>query len=486
MSSCRLGYGIEKEEPAQFVFLRLAQEYRLDPNIPEETQMLERAATEIMSGKRYVRLTYKEVIADKPLWKAFSPLDVLFPPRTESVENADFVAIAHRMTRDDILRMASDGFFFEDVAREVVEKISRTVYGEQAGFSDISGRQHALSQALDKIEGLTDPVSDHIPSTPILEIYTKIDIDGDGLTERVVLWYHKPSKLVLSIFEYPYPFREWPIVAFEFEHTSNRPYSSRGIAEMLSVHQKTVNMMHNARLDAAQILLAPMFKVRSLGQQFMRNIKFRPGARIPVQNPADLEPIQMDMRPLVEFLREEQFTKTLGEQYVGVFDPSLTQVGGGGRERRTATEVDAVVAQSTSVQSQDAMLFQLGMAKVHKQLWDLWEEFGPEEIYFRVTGEQQPKLAIKADLAGEYDITPAGSPTSTNQALILNRAREMIQLFMPDQSFTVKKEELVKEYFQAHDFQLAQRMVREPEEIQILQQAAAVMERAAQNVGVPA
>jgi hypothetical protein len=469
----------EQQVPApsvhDFIARVLLEEYKLDPRTEGEMVMM--AAGNILQGAPYVRLVYEEVISDRPAWSAISPMDVIVPPRSEGVWDAEFVAIDQRMSQDQILRMAKDGHFNMDSALEVAERIDKKGGGWDES-TDLTGKKRSLTQVLDQIEGIQRAeYTERIPTTKIREIYSKIDIDGDGLTERVVLWYHPESKTLLSGFEFPYPFRSWPLTEFNFEYLSKRPLGSRGIAEMLSSHQKLTNTMHNARLDAAQITLAPMFKVRSVGQHFSRNVKFRPGARIPVQDSKDIEPILMDMRPLSEFFREEQFTKVLAEQYVGIFDPSLTQLSGTGRERRTATEVDAVVAQSSEIQSQDAHLFQLAMADVHSQLWDLWVDFGPEEVYANVKAEAQPKTIRKGDIAGEYDIVPAGSPISTNRAIILNRAREMLQLFLQDQTGLINKRELYLNYFRVQDPQLADTIVRTEDQAAVIQQLLFALEK---------
>jgi hypothetical protein len=474
--------------PQEVVSGALFAAYRLNPQLPSEAQMVDQAATAILEGSQYVRLTYQKVVRDRPSWAAVSPLDVILPSRATSTAEASFVAVVHRLSSDDILRMARDGFFDPKQAADVAERVNKQT-GMQMEEEALPGgqRKHSLVAELNKIEGMQEAASEFIPVTPILEIYCKIDINGDGIAEKVVAWYHPGSKTWLQFFEYPYPFREWPIVDFWFEYNSDRPYGARGIAELLSSHQKQTNIMHNARLDAAQIVLAPTFKVRTLNNSLARNLRFRPGGRIPVSDPTDIEPLLADVRPLNEFFKEEQFTKGLAEQYVGIFDPSITQnAGPTGRERRTATEIDAVVAISSEVQSQDAQLFQLSMARVHRQIWDLWEEFGQESTYFRVTGEEQPRLAIKADLSGDYDIVPAGSPISTNRAIILQRAREMLQLLGPDQTGLINKHRLFSEYLSAQDYQLSKTVLRDPEEAAFFRQVLATMEEVAKRNGVDA
>jgi len=188
----------------------------------------------------------------------------------------------------------------------------------------------------------------------------------------------------------------------------------------------------------------------------------------------------MDYRPLQQFLTEENYTKSLAEQYIGVFDQSIASLGTA--DRRTATEIETITAQISSIFGGDAALFQESMARVHLQLWKLWLEFGPEEEYYRVQGEEQPRMIRKKEVDKDYDIYPAGTPANTNKALAIARAREQIQLFAPDQTGLIDKHALYKNYFDLMDRNFAKVVVRSPEDAVAMQQ---VVQAASQITGQP-
>jgi hypothetical protein len=250
---------------------------------------------------------------------------------------------------------------------------------------------------------------------------------------------------------------------------------------MLSVHQAMVNKLHNSRLDAIQITLAPMFQMRASASDQALNIKFMPGAVIPVQTVGDIAPLQMDTSQLLQNMNEENQTKALAESYVGIFDPAI--LAQNTTERRTAHEVEAVVQQTQSVFGQDAKLFQVAMKLVHKQLWDLIEEFGPDEEYILVTGEQKPRLVRKVDIAFDYDIRPSGTPANTSKGLAMSRAREALQIFAPDMTGLINKRELFMSYFNVIDRNMGKRVVRSEEEAALIQQMLAAVQQAAQMSG---
>ncbi len=470
-------------QPEEFVRETLLAEYRLGDQ-GNEMEQVERATQAILQGAPYVKLYYHRVERDTVAWAALTPLNVVVPSRCTDVEYADFISIVFHMTADDIRSKVRDGVFTAEGAARVIERMRTSRQGDSrdrdSDFdSTTSSSRTAIQDVLDDIDGIETRHTRSEPGTePIWKVYTRLDIDGDGIRERVILWYHAPTSTVLSLTEYPFPFPEWPVTPYEFEHNDKRPYQARGIAEMLSVFQKQVNRLHNARLDAIQIVLSPMFTVRSIGGQINRNIRFRPGQFIPVQAPGDFAPVQHDISSLFQFLQEENFTKTLAEQYVGVYDSSITDALSPA-ERRTATEVESINASITNTFGQDAALFQTSFAKSTQKLWKLWVEFGPPEEYFRVTGEEQPRLARKHEIAHDYDIEPAGTPANTNKALALSRAREMIQLFSPDQTGLINKHYLYKNYFDLTDRELSKLIVRTETEAAAVQQILQAAQTAA-------
>lgn len=470
----------------ELVLQVVEDEYVISSEDPLESRQVEEVVTAILNGAQQVRLYYQIITADRPAWRALSPLDVVVPPRMKCIEDSDFIAINHRLLPDDLLKLAADGHLDGDRTAEVVRKIEagRRSNNDEAAAWEEHSYYTGILDVKDRADGIDHThANDDDNATNVWEVYVKLDIDGDGLLERCVLWYHPETKETLALYPYPYPFEEWPVVRFQFEHLSNRPYESRGVAELTAVFQATVNKLHNARLDAVQITLAPMFTMRAPAGEVNRNIKFMPGAIIPVQAVGDLAPLQMDTTPIIQLMQEENLTKALAEQYVGVLDSSV--LAQNAVERRTATEVEAVMQQTQSVFGQDAKLFQESMRKVHSQLWHLILEFDKPEIHYRVTGEEAPRLAKKAEIQFDYDITPAGTPANTSKQLAMARTREAMQLFLPDQTGLINKQELIKSYFDILDRNLGKLIVRSPQEAAAIQMVMQAVQNIGEQQGIP-
>jgi hypothetical protein len=154
-------------------------------------------------------------------------------------------------------------------------------------------------------------------------------------------------------------------------------------------------------------------------------------------------------------------------------------------ERRTATEVEAVMQQTQAVFGQDAALFQDAMSKVHKQLWKLCMEFDKDEIYYRVTGDEVLYNVKKHEIDDEYDIVPAGTPANTSKQLAMARTRESMQLFLQDQTGLVDKWELMKSYFDVLDPNLGKLVLRSKEQAAAIQMVMQAMNNVADQQGIP-
>jgi hypothetical protein len=483
---------------ATFVRETLQDEYQIGINDePLESQQLEQAVQLLLQGAKQVKFYYQVIEADRLAWEVWSPMNVIFPPRCKNEEDAEFIVFIHEKTGDDIRKMGVDGHILRDQARAVAEKMeaaATTRSGDSSGGGRDSHNRDAYRDIMDQSQGIDPRDGDAaVTKFEVWEVLTKMDIDGDGIKEKVIIWLvpsffqsnNDISKMegVLAVYAYPMPFEEWNVVAFDFEKTTDSPYGSRGIAELVSVFQAQVNSLHNARLDSLQIVLSPMFTLKASGptDSIRRNIRFMPGTIIPLPSDGDFAPIQTQAADIFQSLNEENFTRSLAEQYIGVFDPGILQQNAA--ERRTATEVEAVLSQVNSIAASDAALFQANMGKVHRQLWKLLMEFGPEEIYFRVMGEEQPKFARKIDIDNEYEIVPAGTPINTQKQLVAARAREALTILIADQTGLINKRELYRQFLSTIDNTMAKRILRTEEEAAAVQAIVSAANQQAEEQG---
>lgn len=462
-------------------------QYGLSLDLPSHRAAAENAAQIIDSGVEQFKLVYREAVCDKPAVVALDPIQVITPPRETDIKNADYICIQNLVTRDDLRRMAEDGILERGATLAVIRQIEDRVGKDSTGdaiasnFGLISpGRVREDDRdTVDELTGILQNYEDP-ENIEVWKIFCWLDINGDGERERAIVWYHPGTKTVLATLEYVLPFARWPIQEFVFERThSKRVLSSRGISKMLSPLQTEINRLHNNRLDAQAIQLAPVFLVRSAGNT-PRNLRWAPGTAFPVQETTDIMPLQQDLRNLGQFLQEEQFVRLIAEEYIGVLDSAIgsqTNIGG----RRTATEIEAVQAQVSGVFSLDASLWQHGWREVHRMVFALWRELGEAQVVVRVVGDPEPMIINKNEIDKDFDISPSGTPTSTNKAIELSRAREVLQLLWNPftlQTGAINPLPLLRWYLGSHDRRRARQIVAQSDQEMTAQQT--IMAAAAQ------
>lgn len=462
---------------------RFVEEYELSLDDPDEQPMLIEAARRVLQGADKVKLIYERVEEDRPDWKAIDPINTIVP-RNGDPETADFFVVLHEVGENELRMRARDGEFPEDTVAALIRKLreKETDAGTRTNKSGGAGAgmvRQQIRRFQDRRSGQTSiDVGKHRERRVVLwETFCHIDLNGDGIAERCVLWHAPEFNITLKATDYTMPFSEWPITLYKFEPQAESPSDSRGIPELLSELQKLVNAFHNARVDAAQIVLAPVLQRRASSADYAQRVQWRPGAMIPVQQVGDIAPIQHDLRILTGLLVEEQQNQRVAETFIGTFDATINQLNQP-TERRTAAEVNAITSLAQNVFGLDARIFQTSMARSFRKIWKLWREYGPKEVFFRVTGEQQPRLARKEELDKEYDITPAGTPTSTNKSFLLANMERILSIVINDQSGRFDIGALLEAYFKLIDYNLAKSIIRDPEQTnaaQLVQQAAAAL-----------
>lgn len=470
--------------PGDAIVAKLEQEYDLSRDVQQDAVVLITAAQKILQGEKFVRVFYNHVERDQPQWLPIDPVN-LIKPVDQPARSADFVAIVHYLTPDDLTRMARDGVIDAQAAAELKDKIrsrSDSRY-ETDGGRGVSARDEIRRIRDKKSRVTTLGRSTSKPEALVYQVYALLDINGDEAEERVVYWYAPQDGVRLALYEYPFPFEEWPITTYRFSNDLPRDIDQRGIPELVAPFQKLANAFENAWIDAATLILAPMIKQRQLEGEDAQTWKWRPGGSIPFTgSPDDVQVIMHDLRVLGELLTGQNVAKTEAENYVGIFDAAIRSVTQR-NERRTAREVTAIQSLSDSIFGLDAKLFSEAFAESLNRIIQLWVEFGPPEVHFRVEGRPEPITVRREDLNKNFDVSPAGTPANTQKAIMLQNIQQFLQLALQPQiagSGLVDVAELLKQYLRMLDFPLSDQVVRNSEEAAVVQH---ILQASAQLTG---
>ena len=147
-------------------------------------------------------------------------------------------------------------------------------------------------------------------------IFSRYDIDNDGLEERVVALIHPNSKKLLGYEEFPYWHKRCPIVHSKIMKKLNK-FNGRGISEMLYDEKGYIDELKNNRMaerrhNGKGVL---MFTKES---GFNPSIhKFRSGAKWLVKDLSQIAPMKRETFDSDSY-QEEQIIKKEAQEKVGI------------------------------------------------------------------------------------------------------------------------------------------------------------------------
>jgi hypothetical protein len=413
------------------ILQKLVSEYDIQDPAPETQQQLMQAAAKIMQGAKAVKISYRRVIADYPRARWFPTEQVIVPPQSGQPYDAEYVCLMHDMTPDQLRCMARDGILNPQAVEALLQSVgdnqglkpTAAVPNSRVGhetYGDQLKSERALKAGVNEVEAW-HPIRIH-------QVYCLLDWNGDGTNERVILWYSPADPNIrLAVHEFPFSFRRWPVVRFNYEMVDSRPYLAQGMGQQLESLQSQYTQQYRATADAIDIQLAPVFKARITSNFVPRNIKWGPGKIIPVNSMEDFAPVEKSPFNLHQYLQDRGEVKMFAEEMAGDISAELA-ASGPRLERRTATEVQAVAGSTAGIKSMDAALWQLGMARVYQIIWEMWMDLGPREVYFAVVGEKLPDPFRKSEYNYKYQLIPTGTPGNTDRQGQLSRALSAMQI----------------------------------------------------------
>jgi len=452
------------QDPNEIVRI-LTQEYDLNPLEPATARGLMETIRGIMSGRPFVKIAYRTVSVDRPSLVERDPVQIILPPRCANYRQAENLTVQHVVSMRTIQRMENDKL----LQPGSVQRIGRFLaYRNAEAYNKITGdistsrsleHEKRVADERERIWGLED--EDNIL---LYENYHWYDFNEDGLPERVVSYIHPSSRTKLCTHAYAFNFRRWPFVKFDFEKTTRRVYSPRGISGLIRDMQRELNHQHNSRLDNMTLRNAPVYQVPSLAGFKAKNFRCIPGTVLQMPGGAQITPIMQDRSSVPEQVQEEQLLRGIAEGYVGIFDMTLTNPQAMSKAR-TATEINAAMQYSAATATLDAILFQSHMKELHTMIWQLYMDLGPEEVYIRVPGmdpnSNEPVLTPlkKSEINRKFRLMPTGTISNTNRALELANMREAIQIFLNDPSGFINPFELRKAYLDLLDYRRSRKLL---------------------------
>ncbi len=468
------------------------QEFDLDEDEPRDQKAISEILAWLRAGARgELKYESRDVVLNVPAIAAINPVDFVVPENaTMDIEDHERICEVMYFTKSQLQALALDQKLDKKALDHLLDKTKK---GAGPGYEQSSGRLNWQRNLIDIQQSNREGIDAGGEKDGIFEIWkisTRMSTHEGGPEKKVVALVPADAPGVpLKLKAWNRPSGLWGYHTYTFEMNKRRWYSPRGVPEKLDDLEAEMTAQHRAKLNRAAIVNAPTFKYKP-NRHINPNVwKWIPGQMMPTNDPmGDVIPIEMSNLD-VAFDNEIQQLRVWAESYLGGPDYGLTD-NSTLSEARTATEIQAIQGQARQSLSMRGLLMKLCYNQVWRQFFDMWHTLGPDEVYIRVTGDDEPIRVTKEELQGQFLLQCSGTIGSSDPQVEAQKAQNRLALLAQIQSagllgdqYELNMGEAIRDWLEKDDIRLAKLVLRErsQEEIQQIQQqrqqAAAQMQQ---------
>lgn len=342
-------------------------------------------------------------------------------------QTADLVAHSQWLTASELWTLVDRGVFDEDAVKKIIKG------GDNSKADDLAG---SIKLQKDQLSGQnqTDTTTDK-DRYQILEVYTSVDVDGDGVDSELVLWVH-PDLRVMTRATYLRRVNKAgkrPFFPAEFHRRPGAKHPM-GLIEILYPLAKEMDAIHNIRIDSGIISTMPFGFYRASSSLKPETIRYEPGSLIPVDDPQRDVYFPVLGNRTTFGLQEEAAIQNMIERLTGVSDLTLGVMNGNQGATRTATGVRGLIGEANA--NIDVHLKRLFRAwrQYLKHLLSLLQQRIPPGLSFRVTGDDGSAywnyIQAQEQLAGDFDFEIDPSSADSNPQVREDKAMQIFNMVM--------------------------------------------------------
>lgn len=237
-----------------------------------------------------------------------------------------------------------------------------------------------------------------------------------------------------------YAHGEYPFTIHRREYLSRRLHDSRGIPEVGKPIQDQIKVHKDSRIDAASLAILP-----PMGYPVGRPpSRWGAGARIPERRPNEYHFLDRPMPDGNTEASESQLRNDFN-QYLGFMSA-------------TGDRQFALIKNQFETDK-----FMSSWSKAFRQIWSLYQQFGSEEVYFRVVGlrQQDPIQFIKGGQDEEYDFILNYQVDSMDVEKTFEKIKQIAQIVATaDRDGVVDYAEWLQAMIEAIDPTIAERIIQ--------------------------
>lgn len=466
----------------------IQKSFDLDKNEARDQKALESIFQWFRGGaKGELHYEHRDVVKSVPAIRAISPLDLIVPKSaTNNPEEHERITEVMYFTETQLKALAID----EKLNKSAVDRLldTRKVGANKSsdgGKGRTNHQRRLMDIQQDSKEGIQSESREEL--FEIWKVCTRYSATAHAAEKKIVALIPADCPdAPLKIKAHSRPSGEWGYHTFTFELNKRRWYAPRGVPEKLDDLEAEMTAQERAKINRMSIVNSPTFKYRP-GRHINPSVwKWFPGQMMPTTDPmGDVVPVQV--QPLdISFDSHIQQLRVWAESYLGGSDYGISDASNLS-EPRTATEIQAIQSQARQSLSMRGLMFKLCYDGIWREFFDLWHTIGPDEVYIKVTGGDEPIRLTKEDLQGKFMLQCTGTIGNSDPVLEAQKAQNRIVLLaqlkpLVEPKYEIDLGEVIRDWMEKDDIRLMKRVVRErsPEEIQKIQ-AEAAKQRALQQ-----
>lgn len=425
--------------PGEHVFPELVGQSFLIDFIEERRRLTARVSIQPSEYVDEINVhVYRQILKhDRPCVEVVEHEDLILPYRTQSLQEADWVAQQYWLSKREIKDRYESGLFNmsdEDYKRLMSVRKSRMDEMEDNDeLKDQKDRvvgegENEQQFGIAKNEENTDQ-DDATDNNKLLffEIYIKDDVDGDGDPIEVVyhLSYDLSAIVACEYLSELFPHNRRPFATLKYKEISDRWYG-QGMGEVLVAIQLEVNTIVNYINNNQELINNPFFfyvpAATMVDPGVLKGIS--PGDGVPIGDINGVHFPKFQQQPLANLSAMDTlllFADRITISPMGAGSPQVRNA------PRTARGTLSLLAEGNVQLDNIITRWQrTGWEELMHQLMGLYQDYLPEEKYIYVTGDDG-KIATRkitpAEIRGRYTFKFTGNTVNTNREVLRSIAQ---------------------------------------------------------------
>jgi len=337
--------------------------------------------------------------------------DFIFPPYVTDPQRAPYCFWKTYYTAQELEnKIATDGWD-EDFVEHVIDRYRGvnidSIEREQEGRRSLSLTDNAYEaeELIEIVYGFQRLVDKEDGSEGIYCTVFHKEFSGDG---------DIPG---FAKFELLNGYEDYPVVVTKLSEDSKRLYDTMTVPSLLKGIQQQVKIERDSRIDRNSLATVPPI-LHPVGQA---PTDWGPGRYVPYRRKGDI-----DFGPTPPYnqgsLEMEKTMEQQADRLVGLDEVSpISQI-------RKQFLVDKFLSHS---------------AEVISQCYRCFQRFGPDQIFFRVTGVPDPQMFNKGNADENFDVTISYDVLNTDPEKQENKLNQMVSLLQLDRNGRINVDNLL-------------------------------------------